>query len=343
MKKPLGKVSLGDIARIAGVSRVTACYVMRNRPGPSQETRERILKIAQEIGYVPDARVASWMAKVRESKERDLLPIAWLNTNSEAENIWEHYKFLQPYLQGARARARQLGYRIEMIWAAQPGMTMKRISQIVYQRGIEGVIITHPARHIHLNWETLACVSLEGALLAPRLHRVMTDYTFNLLLALKMVRRFGYRRIGIYLPRGVGRFSYNTCRAAIHYFHASHPKEEVIPPLLYDSQDEDVFSKWLRKTKPDVVVGHSAELVDMVEKAGYRVPGEMGVIHIATDDDVSDWAGICSHREKNGAAAAERVITLLQNRQFGVPEMAFNTMVRGTWHGGRTLLIPKPK
>ncbi len=349
MKKTPGKVSLGDIARVAGVSRVTACYVMRNRPGPSQETRQRILAIAAELGYVPDARIGTWMAKMRDSKNKEMLPIAWLNTNGEKDS-WEQHQFLLPYFRGAQAAARQLGYRIDMIWAGEPGVTMKRISQIVYQRGIEAAIITHPVRHLHLNWDSLACVSLEGALLAPRLHRVMTDYTFNLLLALKMVRRFGYRRIGICLDWRVGRNSYNTCRSAVYYFHATTPQAERVEPFFYtweapfnEAKASRSFAAWIQREKPDVIVGHNSLLVDWVEASGYRVPQDIGVVHIATDDDVSDWAGISSHREKIGAAAVERVVALLQNRQFGVPETALNTLVRGTWHGGRTLLVPKPK
>jgi len=325
-------------------------YVLRNQAGPSKATRERVMRIARRLGYSPDARMVAWMAKVREATVKDLVPIAWLDTNWE-KNSWENYKFLSPYLEGAKARALQLGYQIEMIWAGEPGMTMKRISQIVYQRGIEGVIITHPARHIHLNWDTLACVSLEGALLAPRLHRVMADMTFNLLLALKMLRRFGYRRIGICLDRRVGRYSYNTCRAAAYYFHGTVPKEEVLPTLFYYRGKDNTFradvaesfTKWIRKTRPDVVVGHDGTLLEMVKHAGLRVPEDVGVVHLATDDDVSDWAGIHSKRREIGAAAAGWLVARLQNREFGVPETAVNLGIRGTWHNGQTLLVPKPK
>jgi LacI family transcriptional regulator len=350
-KSPTAPASLGDIARAAGVSRVTACYVMRNHPGPSQKTRDRILEIAQRLGYKPDARIGSWMAKVRDSKKKELLPVAWLSTHSD-KKAWDKYSFLSPYLRGASVRALQLGYRVENIWAYQEGIPMRRVSQIVRQRGIEGVIITHPVRHFHLDWNSLAAVSLEGSLLAPRLHHVMSDLFFKLLLGLKMARRFGYRRIGICLDQNVDRYSYHACRAAALHFHASTPKAERVAPLFYiwdtgphpdPAKVGRIFKTWVQREEPDVVVGHNSNLVVWAEAAGYRVPQDMGVVHIATDDDVSDWAGISSRREQIGAAAAEWVISLLQNRQFGVPETAVNMVVRGTWHGGRTLIIPKPK
>jgi len=219
------------------------------------------------------------------------------------------------------------------------------------------VIVTHGASHIRLNWDKLAAVTLEGSVLAPRLHRVTTDHTFNLLLALKMMKRHGYRRIGICLDRLVGSGSYNTCRAAAYYFQGTLPSAEIITPLYLErdktnftweqEQNREKYDKvivaWMRKHRPDGVVCHSAYMVKTLERAGYRVPEEVGVAHIATDDDVSDWAGVNSKRREIGAAAAGWVISLLQNGQFGVPETAFNINIRGTWHGGETLLVPKPK
>ena len=343
------KTSIGDIAKAAGVSKATVSYVLRNRPGPSLKMRARVLEVAKERGYIPDARMGSWMARIRDSTSKALIPIAWLDTNWD-EGAWK-YKFLSPYLEGAQAKAAELGYRLESIWAGEPGMTMQRISRIVYHRGIEGVVVTHQTRHFRLNWNKVAAVTIEATLQSPRLHRATTDHTFNLLLALKMLKRMGYRRIGIFLERGVGRDSYNLCKAGAYHFQAGIPPAQVVPPLFYVSREKDTnrgeiqreFAAWVRAHRPDVIVGHDNRLVAMVQALGLRVPEEMGVAHIATDDDVADWAGINSNRREVGAAAIGWLVYLLQNRQFGVPQAAMNIGIRGTWHGGRTLLAPKPK
>ena len=345
-KNPSDPVSLGDIARAAGVSRVTACYVMRNHSGPSPKTRERILKIAQRLGYTPDARISSWMAKVRETKKKDLLPIAWLNTHSD-KDAWGRYDFLSPYLRGASGRARQLGYHIENIWAHQDAMPMRRVSQIVRQRGIEGVIITHPVRHFHLAWNSVAAVSLEGSLLAPRLHHVMSDTNFNLLLAWKTLKRSGRGQIGICLQEEIDRFSHHMIRSTVQFLYRTTSPGDRIRPLLLSHHTTDEAKRkatveWIKKEKPKVVIGHDSRLVQWIKDAGYHIPQDIGVVHIATDDDVNDWAGISSRREQVGAYAAEWVISLLQNRRFGVPETAVNMAIRGAWHEGWTL-SNKPK
>lgn len=194
-KKP-SRVSIKDITRAAGVSKAAVSFALRNRQGVSKETRERILRIAKRLGYVPDARIGSWMARVQGAKTKDLLPIAWLNTHPE-KDAWHKYKFYSPYLEGARECASQLGYRLEEIWLHELGMTMAGINRILYRRGIEGVIVTPSSRHLRLNWDRLASVAIGGDLLLPRLHRIETDIFYNLLLALRVLKRHGYRRIGV--------------------------------------------------------------------------------------------------------------------------------------------------
>jgi LacI family transcriptional regulator len=353
MKKVKSEASVGNIARIAGVSTAAVSFALQNKPGVSPATRERIWSIAKKLGYAPDARIASWMARVRDAKSKDLLPIAWLNTSWQKDS-WRKYLFHTPYLEGAGARAVELGYKIEEIWFHEPGMTMQRLSKILYQRGIEGVIVTHPARHLRLDWNHLASVSLGASLLAPRLHRVMADLNFNLLLALKSLKRLGYRRIGIALTQELDSASHYTLRATVRDLYFNAPAEERIPPLFHSRfayREKDSYSgtlemeavAWIRQYRPQVIVGHDGRLVEWAEKAGYRVPSDIGVVHLALDDDAGDWAGIHSRRREVGATAVEWLVSLMRNRQFGVPKTPLIISVRGSWQMGKTLRVERPK
>jgi DNA-binding LacI/PurR family transcriptional regulator len=55
MGKEQRRVTSEDVARASGVSRATVSYVLNNDPRQSipLETRERVLKVAQELGYRP--------------------------------------------------------------------------------------------------------------------------------------------------------------------------------------------------------------------------------------------------------------------------------------------------
>jgi DNA-binding LacI/PurR family transcriptional regulator len=49
-----GRATIRDIAERAGVSKGAVSYALNGRPGVSEETRERILAIAEELGWYPN-------------------------------------------------------------------------------------------------------------------------------------------------------------------------------------------------------------------------------------------------------------------------------------------------
>jgi DNA-binding LacI/PurR family transcriptional regulator len=50
------RITLADVAAEAGVSVACVSIVMRGAPGAGDSTRERVLKVAQDLGYRPDSR-----------------------------------------------------------------------------------------------------------------------------------------------------------------------------------------------------------------------------------------------------------------------------------------------
>ncbi|MEM1058689.1 MAG: LacI family DNA-binding transcriptional regulator [Verrucomicrobiota bacterium] len=350
MKSESPRASIRTIAADLGLSKSTVGYALKNHPSVKRSTRERVQKAARRLGYFPDARLNQLMSQVRIARTKGLLPLAWLNTSGR-ESTWSDYKYLSPYLEGAQARAEQLGYRVEELWVHQPGMTSRRLSQILEAQGIEGIIVTYPATRLRLNWPRFAAVSLGGGLLAPPQNTILPDHYYNLLLALKAVYRAGYRRIGVCIEQQMNRLSANLLSAALENFFTKFRDLERQGPLFYRSKKSErdwlelkkKLAAWIQRTRPDVVIGHDAFLVEYVTDAGYRVPEEVGVVHLATDDDVSEWAGVDSHRRKIGATAVETAVAMVHRRDFGPPETVTRTLVRGSWKPGWTLLDPKPQ
>ncbi|WP_043589261.1 LacI family DNA-binding transcriptional regulator [Geminisphaera colitermitum] len=332
---------LKSIADKAGVSRMTVSRALRNSPLVNAVTRKRILQIARKMGYTPDARLAQTMAGIRGSKQKALLPIAWLHANLK-QDAFHAYKWLTPYIDGAREQARELGYRVEEFWLGEAGMSGTRMSSILNCRGITGVVVCPSMipsiSHIRMDWRLFAAVSFEGAMLVPRLHRVVPDYYYNMLLTLKMLRRLGYRRIGLYLHRQEERRSHHRYLSAFRHLLWDIPESERIPPLTFEPFDQKALGTWLKKTRPDVLVGHDSRLISWLENTGRCVPEDIGVAHLSLDGDCEDWAGIWQHKRRIGAQAVEQLVSLIHNNRLGLPDIAYETLVPGEWRFGKTLL-----
>ncbi len=68
-----GKRTIEDIARLAGVSRTTVSRVLNDKPDVDSATRERVLNIIEEVGYVPSL-AASGLAGGRSHLIGMLIP-----------------------------------------------------------------------------------------------------------------------------------------------------------------------------------------------------------------------------------------------------------------------------
>lgn len=369
MKGSPKPVSLKKIAEETGVSCMTVSRALRSAPRVSAGTAARVRKAAVRLGYVPDVRIASVMASVRAAKVRVPEPVAWLNAAPERW-CWRDLKWLTPYREGAQEQCAALGYRLDDFWLAEPGMTEQRMSRILTSRGIRGVIIT-PAptvlgvSHLAFDWKKFCGISFENALLAPRLHRVAQAYHYNLMLALKVLRRTGYRRIGLFMQTLEHRRSQHTYLAALHYFQKNIPEEERVEPLLYRSiyglpdavpfaewvasesrkpnqgdyqaKPQAMLRDWIERERPDVIIGQRRNLLEWLAGLGLRVPEDIGVAHLALDDDCADWAGIWQNKRHIGAQAVQQLVAMMQTNQPGIPEIAHETLIRGTWRYGKTI------
>ena len=85
-------------------------------------------------------------------------------------------------VQGARARAEELGFGLEEFWLR--GMSGKRLCSILSNRGIQCLILapifSRAHGHLSLEWERFSTVTTGLGLWRPQLHRVHFDHYGNM-------------------------------------------------------------------------------------------------------------------------------------------------------------------
>jgi len=154
--------SIRDVALRAGVSHTTASLALRRDTRIPRKTRQRVERAASQLGYRCHALVSSLMAQLRTIKTRPDTETLGFITSWPTRDGWKALPHQRLFFSGVEKRARELGYKVDVFWLREPGMTSRRMSQILYTRGIRGLILQSlPKSHGHLSlyWKNFAAVA----------------------------------------------------------------------------------------------------------------------------------------------------------------------------------------
>ncbi|OAH13922.1 LacI family DNA-binding transcriptional regulator [Streptomyces jeddahensis] len=125
-------VTIGDIARAAGVSRSTASYALSGKRSISAEVRQRVADAAQELGYTPNAGA-------RALATSETMVIGLLARFHEDEFA----PAMLQYMLGVSDTARELGYDTLLVTEADGTRALRRITR---SRMVDGVVLLNVAQ-----------------------------------------------------------------------------------------------------------------------------------------------------------------------------------------------------
>ncbi|MBM3851821.1 MAG: LacI family DNA-binding transcriptional regulator, partial [Verrucomicrobia bacterium] len=123
--------NLNAVAIAAGVSAMTVSRVLRNSPYVSTETRQRVLRAAQKIGYRPNPEVARLMSIVRGAKGRRAHAVIGVIRDDLPDDELHDRAYQYVAIADIRARAAQHGYQAEEFFLGRKGLTPARLDGII--------------------------------------------------------------------------------------------------------------------------------------------------------------------------------------------------------------------
>ncbi len=334
-----------QIAELAGVSPTAVSLALRNHPSISEATREKIRGIAERIGYRPDpmlARLAAYRHGLRAAAEP--VSIAYL-INWPSYEQWRREHCETRFFAGAKQRAEQLGYQLEEIWTRRPKLSVGRLMKILQTRNYNGVLVSPSPQargHLALDWEKLCAVKIGHSLVYPQLPCVENNQYRIVQLAVRTLRRKGYRRIGLALRAAEDEMVNHMYRASYLVETARPRLFEPVPPLITKQWNEATFAKWYRRYKPEVVLSLHLKVLAWLRGLGLKVPAEVGFVDLDCADRSGVRAGVYQYHERVGAIAVDTLVLLMQRNERGIPEVPQVTLLEGTWVDGATLKSKRP-
>ncbi|MBP8256977.1 MAG: LacI family DNA-binding transcriptional regulator [Opitutaceae bacterium] len=337
------RTTLKDIARIAGVSRMTVSLALRNAPSLPETTRSRIKSIAERLGYQPDPDLIRFMEVIRAKKQKGApSKIAYL-TAYDNRSDWRKESTQWLYFDGAHARARECGYVLEEYWLREPGMTDRRLSEIIRNRGIDGIIVAPLPGHEPIFdgfcWDYASSVELGYSLSRPALNRACNHQFQSMMLLYLTLSDFGYSKIALAMPRNQDERVNHHWRAAFLTGQSLRARSaRKLAPFLPEKWSRSAFEIWFRKNRPDCVITIGKDIAGWLLRMGLKTPQDIGLANVDLSPDMHGITGIDQNSRKVGAAAVDLLISQMRHNERGIPAVPRIVMVEGGFVRGTTTL-----
>jgi LacI family transcriptional regulator len=327
------RISQRHVAAHLGLDHSTVSRALRRDPRIPLETRKRIEKACEELGYRPNSLISE-LASVRwqAGAVAQGTVIAHIDSSRQKEPGSERTILL------IRRQAATLGYQVESFRRADFDSSAG-LQKVLRNRGITDVIlgpVFEKSLTIELDWDKFICIQLLPGLFPLPLHSVVLDHFNSVLLAWRKVVEYGYKRIGIILLDhpfplidDIVRLSaVHACQR--HLFRHLPSLRPFHWSLIGPARG---FGQWIKATRPDAIIPFNSYYLDIFrQEFGHDIPAAF--LYGNRESEVS---GI---RESTEIAAIEAVNLLHfchRTYQWGFPKQRIDHVIEPTWIDGTTL------
>lgn len=329
---------------------MTVSCALRDDPRVRPDTKAKILKVANALGYRPDPELSKLMTYLRRpDRLGEAHRIALINPFPNKDHF--HAPGYEGMIyEGAVERAKQQGYKIEEFWLGQKGMSSTRLSSIIKSRGIEALFLPPwPGIGVQesLSWEDFAIASASDSFWKPSVHRAFPNAIFNTRLMLYHVRRLGYRHLGIIIPRHIDRRLHCAPSMAMEWYVRHKLRNCKIDSFDGSLDKKDDFERWLTQTRPEVIVSFEPKPLRRMIEMGISIPDEIGFVcqdvSVLNRNAKRLISGVNPRPDLIGATTVDLIVGQLARNERGVPGNARVVMLEGDWIQGETLNSKKSK
>jgi len=341
---PRKQPTFADIAREAGVCKATVSLALRNSNRISEETRQRIKKIAVEMGYHQNPLVTANMLQIRKARQQTLqtptvgLLSTWVEDGDERKRVEWHIQ--SRFLEGAKRRSSELGFAFDYLEFDLAKYSSSRIQQVLESRNIAGIVLT-PLRFsdspLRLEWSKFAVTSIGFSDQLGNIPSVYYDNFRCMQHVLEYLSNRGYRRFGFITD------SENEMRGGhlwnagfLEYQHRLIPEGERVPilripksELRFVRDDYEAMLDWRNRNKPVVIIAFRPNIRDFFQSEGLQAPNDFGYMVLNWSTQTDGCSGYRQCHEEMAEVAVDMVSERLYHNTLGELRKPRVTLLQG--------------
>jgi LacI family transcriptional regulator len=232
--------------------------------------------------------------------------------------------------EGARQRAAELGYDVEIWRPEADGITPERLRQILGARDSWGIIfppVPETAMRYDFDLRGFSAVTIGTSLQTPSMHRVAHNHFQGIQLACDRLRAKGCERIGFVCTQAGnarinGKWYGGFLERQLHW-----PAAHRLRPLVLKSDGRETLKHWLREKRPDALLIGETLIGSWLETIT-RLPR---VVWLTLGGEARKAWGVNELPEVVGRAAVELVVGQIHRNERGGQTPAHNLFIDGMW------------
>jgi len=334
---------MGDIAARVGVHVSTVSLALRGHPSIPPATCAAIRAVAKELDYQRDPQLDAFNFHRASLTHRVHATTSAFVVHAGATRFFSGNHYQPLVYAGAKAVADARGYTLEICVVGRNHLDPARLNQILIARGVRGVLLSTfeiDIGQLDLDWDHFSAVKIECLHLTPHLDAVSSDQLQVARLALRRLRKLGYRRVGLATAREDQTRLAESFGMGLLIEQASLPETECVPPLIFSLADVPMLPRivpeWIRAQKVDVVISNWNELLDTFATVGVHLPEDVAFASLDVPPSLPQVAGVVQNHRLVGQRAMEQLAIMIEAFQRGVPQAQAITHIPGYWQDGVT-------
>lgn len=330
-----------EIAAACGCGQATVSYALNDNPKIAQATRKRIRAVAESLGWRPNALASAYMAHLRMQKKTQFqATLAFLVAHARDWRTNDKLIHLRRHFAGAKRRAEELGYALEPILINEPGLTARRLNQILRERNIPGLLVpgVKAPREMfrEIDWSKFSSVAFSYSLDTVNLNRVSVDAVHGFDLMLRKAVGLGYQRIAVMVSDAYDKVVNHGVHLSAFYAQKKWaPRRAVTVYRFAKSHTDEIpkIKKWLQKERPDAVIGEDV-VWQAIQQLQWQSPKDVAFISVDWSPEFPHLAGFNQHHELHGIVAVDMLVGNILQNERGTPDIPRVVLVKGEWADG---------
>jgi len=309
--------TIKEIARIANVSAMTVSRALNNRHSVRGATREKILKIANRLGYMPNR-----IARSLVSKKSDLISLIVADISNQ---------FFAEISRGIEDRARENGYHVIFSSTDDDPKNLESCVRMMREMGVDGFIIAavslkEPIVDELLDQE-IPVVLINRRIKKSNVNYVVVDNYKGAYLAVEHLINIGYKKIGIISGRSsvsTGKERLQGYRKGLLDHGLKFKKEYSSQGPFTEAHGKKAAQKMLTlKNRPEAIFAASDNIALGVMNAagelGLKIPEDLAIVGfddtIFSSNSKIRLTTVSQRKYEMGERGVQILIDLIEHQQ----------------------------